>query len=57
MNVGEGLDSWEPGFDTELWRKKGELNLFIQKVQQVDAEGRADVPAEMIQVLHWKPDF
>lgn len=51
------VDSWEPSFDTELWSKKGELNLFIQKVQQVDAEGRADIPAQMVQVLEWRPNF
>lgn len=51
------VGSWEPSFDTELWSKKGKLNLFIQSVQQVDGEGKADIPAQMVQVLEWKPDF
>ncbi|MFD2160804.1 BNR repeat-containing protein [Paradesertivirga mongoliensis] len=51
------LGSWEPTFDTELWNKKRILNLFIQNVQQVDGEGKADIPAQMVRVLQWKPDF
>jgi len=55
--TGTSVGSWEPGFDTELWSKKGVLNLFMQNVQQVDGEGKADIPAQMVQVLEWKPDF
>lgn len=51
------VGSWEPSFDTELWSKQGVLNLFLQNVQQVDGEGKADLPAQMIQVLEWKPGF
>ncbi len=51
------VGSWEPSFDTELWRMAGNLNLFIQNVQQVDAEGKADIPAQMVQVLEWKPNY
>ena len=51
------VGSWEPSFDTELWSMAGNLNLFIQNVQQVDAEGKADIPAQMVQVLEWKPNY
>jgi hypothetical protein len=51
------VGSWEPSFDTELWSKRKILNLFIQDVQQIDAEGKADIPAQMVRVLEWKPDF
>jgi hypothetical protein len=51
------VGSWEPTFDSELWNKKRVLNLFIQKVDQVDAEGVADTPPEIVQVLEWKPKF
>ncbi len=51
------VGSWEPGYDTELWRTKKLLNVFIQKVEQVDAEGVANVPPQMVQVLEWKPGF
>ena len=45
------LGSWEPSFDTELWREKGLLHVFIQKVEQVDGEGKADVEPQMVNVL------
>ncbi len=51
------VGSWEPTFDTELWKDKNTLNLFLQNVQQVDGEGKADVPPQMVQVLEWDPDF
>lgn len=49
------VGSWEPTYDTELWKNKGILNLFAQKVEQVDAEGKASIPPQMIQVVEWKP--
>ncbi len=49
------VGAWEPSYDTELWKDKGILNLFIQKVEQVDAEGKANVAPQMVQVLEWKP--
>jgi hypothetical protein len=53
----ESLGSWEPSYDTELWKEKGILNLFVQKVEQVDGEGRASIPPQPIRVVEWKPDF
>ncbi|QJD98413.1 neuraminidase [Mucilaginibacter robiniae] len=49
------VGSWEPTLDTELWKDKGILNLFIQKVTQVDGEGNAKAQLQPIQVLEWKP--
>ncbi|MEJ5995669.1 BNR repeat-containing protein [Pedobacter sp. Du54] len=49
-SVGE----WEPTFDTELWAKKRRLDLFVQKVDQVDGEGKANVTPTSISVLTWK---
>ncbi|WP_432713077.1 BNR repeat-containing protein [Pedobacter sp.] len=51
----EPVGQWEPAFDTELWKSKGLLNLFLQKVEQADGEGIAQVKPEMISVLEWKP--
>ncbi|MBC3539140.1 BNR repeat-containing protein [Rufibacter sediminis] len=51
------LGSWEPTYDTELWKEKQILNLFVQKVEQVDGEGRATIPPQPIQVIEWKPKF
>jgi hypothetical protein len=53
----ESLGSWEPTYDTELWKEKGVLNLFVQRVEQVDGEGRASLPPQPIQVVEWKPAF
>jgi hypothetical protein len=48
---------WEPTYDTELWKNTHILNLFLEKVEQVDAEGIADIPSQSVQVLQWKPKF
>ena len=45
------VGSWEPTYDTELWRARGILHLFVQRVEQVDGEGQANVPPTMISVL------
>jgi len=47
--------SWEPSYDTELWKQKGLLHLFVQRTEQVDAEGKAQQPPTSIEVLEWKP--
>ncbi|MDP4240378.1 MAG: BNR repeat-containing protein [Bacteroidota bacterium] len=49
-----GVGAWEPSFDTELWRNKKQLNIFVQKVEQIDGEGLAHHPAEMVYVLETK---
>jgi hypothetical protein len=46
-----GLDRWEPTFDTELWKQKGRLNLFIQKVGQGSGEKAIEMPPQMIIVM------
>lgn len=51
----EAVGAWEPSFDTELWRTRGELNLFLQAVRQVDGEGAANVPPSRVRVLAWRP--
>jgi hypothetical protein len=58
MNLTQtSVGSWEPTYDTELWKEKRVLHLFVQKVEQVDAEGAANIPPQMVEVLEWKPDF
>ncbi|MCC9135615.1 BNR repeat-containing protein [Pontibacter silvestris] len=49
------VGSWEPSYDTEFWKSKGVLNLFVQKVEQVDSEGVANSQPETVSVLEWKP--
>ncbi len=51
----ESVGAWEPTYDTELWRRDGKLNLFVQSVQQIDGEGSASVAPSMVRVLQWQP--
>ena len=48
-----GTGSWEPTYDTGLWKEKEIVSLFVQKVEQVDGEGKADVLPQLIKVLEW----
>ena len=45
----------KPTFDSELWKARGILSLFVQNVAQVDGEGIAQRPAEPVRVLDWEP--
>ncbi|QEM11342.1 BNR repeat-containing protein [Mucilaginibacter rubeus] len=51
----ESVGEWEPTYDTELWKDKKVLSLFVQKVTQVDGEGKASIPPANVQVLEWRP--
>lgn len=50
------VDSWEPSYDTELWGRRHELDLFVEKVEQGDGETLKDSPPQMISVLEWRPE-
>lgn len=45
------VGSWEPSYDTELWRKEKKLHIFVQKTEQVDGEGKANIPSQKVYVL------
>ncbi len=45
------VGAWEPTFDTELWKSKKQLNIFVQKAIQIDGEGKANIAPEKVQVL------
>ncbi|MEO6524242.1 MAG: BNR repeat-containing protein [Mucilaginibacter sp.] len=51
------VGSWEPTYDTELWKDEHILDLFVQKNTQVDGEGHANLPPQSIQVIEWKPSI
>ena len=51
------VGAWEPSYDTELWKRSGELHLFVQDVRQVDGEGMAAAAATPVRVLEWTPRF
>lgn len=48
------VNAWEPSYDTELWRIRGKLHLFVQKVTQVDGEGVAASQPEKCYVMNVK---
>lgn len=48
------VGAWEPSYDTELWKNKSILNLYFQKVVQVDLEGNANVLPSPVQVLEYR---
>ncbi len=47
------VGAWEPSYDTEWWKEKGVLHLFVQNVTQIDGEGKADGPPQLVRVLEW----
>lgn len=49
------VGQWEPTYDSELWKQKKLLHLFVQKVVQADGEGITSTPPQPVQVLEWKP--
>ncbi len=49
------VGDWEPTYDTELWKNKSILSLFLQNVKQIDGEGKASQAPTAVQVLDWKP--
>ncbi|MFW0715994.1 BNR repeat-containing protein [Pedobacter sp. N23S346] len=51
----KSVGDWEPSYDTELWKNRKVLSLFLQEVKQIDGEGKANQPPTAIQVLNWKP--
>jgi hypothetical protein len=48
------VGSWEPTYDTELWKRKRKMNLFVQYTEQIDAEGRAAIKEQPVKVITFK---
>lgn len=51
----ESIGQSEPSFDTELWRRKNQLHLYVQYSGQGDGEQTEKVPAQPIRIVAWKP--
>ncbi|MEH3115858.1 BNR repeat-containing protein [Pedobacter terrae] len=49
------MGDWEPTYDTELWKTKKILSLFLQNVTQIDGEGKGEQLPTKVQVLDLKP--
>lgn len=50
------VDAWEPTYDTELWKQKKQLNLFVQRTSQGDGERVKETAPQMIYVLNVTKD-
>lgn len=50
-DVSESVGSWEPSYDTELWKSRKQLHVFVQKVEQADGEGKANIPPQTVAVV------
>jgi hypothetical protein len=48
---GGTMGDWEPSYDTDLWKNKQLLHLFIQPVVQADAEGVVKTAPTQVKVL------
>jgi hypothetical protein len=51
----EPYGMWEPTYDPEVWRRKRELHLFVQRVGQGQGETTEDIPAQPVSILEWRP--
>jgi hypothetical protein len=49
-----GVGSWEPTYDTELWKQKKQLHLFVEYTDQKDGEGKSNILPQPIDVLEIK---
>ncbi len=50
----ENIGEWEPNYDLALWQAKKHLAIFVQKVEQVDGEGKANHSPTKVEVLTLK---
>ncbi len=49
------VDMWEPSYDTELWNRKKQMHVYVQRVGQGDSEGVEDMPPQPVYILEWQP--
>jgi hypothetical protein len=47
----EPVGSWEPTYDTELWKNEGKLHLFVQKAGQGDGETLEAMDPQPVHIL------
>lgn len=48
------VGSWEPTFDSELWKNNKILNLFVERVEQGDGETTTKLTGQKAAVLEWE---
>lgn len=47
-----GVGQWEPTFDSELWRSRGKLALFVQRTGQGDGERMENIPPQPVVIMY-----
>ena len=45
------VNSWEPSYDTDLWKDSAQLNIYVQRVGQGDGETLENLPAQPVYIL------
>ena len=45
------VDAWEPSFDTELWKEKQKLHIYVQRSSQGDGEKSTDLEPQPVYLL------
>src|SRR5690606_24968392 len=50
------VGSWEPNYDSELWRRKRKIALFVQVTLQKDGEGLTSSAPTAVNVMEWTAD-
>jgi BNR repeat-containing family member len=52
----DSVGDWEPSYDTELWKERSRLNIFVQRTAQGDGERMAELNAQPVYILEysWK---
>ena len=45
------VNAWEPTHDSELWKAKRKLHLFVQDTRQGDGERKVDTDPQLVYVL------
>ena len=51
------VNSWEPSYDTELWKDSLILNIFVQRAGQGDGETLEDLPAQPVYIMGMPDDL
>lgn len=50
----KAVGEWEPNYDLSLWNNQQQLNIFYQKVTQIDGERVANIKPSKVKVLQIK---
>jgi hypothetical protein len=48
------VDAWEPSFDTELWKNKQKLHIYLQRSSQGDGERSTDLEPQPVYLLEYE---